>query len=398
MLTRFLSVLIFLGLGLGTSFAFEAPAAAPAAPASASATILPPQFGGWHISGTSRTSKDPAVADSVNAALLKEYGLTDFESGTYTRDDGRKVALKAIRFTDASGAYGAFTYYKMPQMLKESIPDQASSLNERVLFYRGNILIDAVFDKLTAMSTAELRELAEGLPLPQGSARNLPILPQYLPKTNYVKNTAKYVMGPVGLEKINAPLSRDLVDFGSNAEVAMGTYQTSDGLATLMLIEYPNPQVAAMELRKIDAANQSKAPPQAGSPNTSAAPAALPIFDKRTGPIVVIATGTISQGEARSLLSAVNYEADVTWNENTFQGKKNNLGNLLINVFLLCGILIVFAGVAGLAFGGIRIFLNHILPERVLHREKPTDFISLNLSEGQEEAPNSKVSPSIKAV
>jgi hypothetical protein len=282
-------------------------------------------------------------------------------------------------------------------MNDETIGDLGSSNNEHVIFYRANVVVQAVFDKLTAMSTAELRELAERLPLPEGSARNLPILPQYLPKTNYVKNTAKYVMGPVGLEKINAPLSRDLVDFGSNAEVAMGTYQTSDGLATLMLIEYPNPQVAAVELRKIDAANQSKAPPQAGSPNTSA-PATLPIFDKRTGPIVVIATGTISQGEARSLLSAVNYEADVTWNEDTFQGKKNNLGNLLINVFLLCGILIVFSGVAGLAFGGIRIFLNHILPERVLHREKPTDFISLNLSEGQEEAPNSKVSPSIKAV
>jgi len=394
MVTKLLSVLIFLGLGLGAAFAGESPAATPATPAS----ILPPQFGGWHISGASRVSKDPAVADSVNAALLKEYGLTDFESGTYTRDDGRKVALKAIRFTDASGAYGAFTYYKMPQMLKESIPDQGSSLNERVLFYRGNILVDAVFDKLTAMSTAELRELAEGLPLPEGSARNLPILPQYLPKSNYVKNTAKYVMGPVGLDKINAPLPQELVDFGSNAEVALGTYQTSDGLATLMLIEYPTPQLAAEQLRKIDAANQAKPLPPAGYPNTSAAPIAVPIYDKRTGPIVVIATGTISQGEARALLSAVNYEADVTWNENTFQGKKNNLGNLLINVFLLCGILIVFAGVAGLAFGGIRIFLNHILPERVLHREKPTDFISLNLSEGQEGDPDSKVSPSIKAV
>src|SRR4051794_31549819 len=99
MLTRFWSVLIFLGLGLGTGSAFEAPAAAPAAPTtSVSSAILPPQFAGWHISGASRTSKDPAVADSVNAALLKEYGLTDFESGTYTRDDGRKVALKAIRF------------------------------------------------------------------------------------------------------------------------------------------------------------------------------------------------------------------------------------------------------------------------------------------------------------
>ena len=334
------------------------------------------------------------MADSVNATLLKEYGLTDFESGTYIRDDGRKVSLKAIRFADASGAYGAFTYYKMPQMLKESIPDQGSSLNERVLFYRGNILVDAVFEKLSAMSAAEMRDLSEALPLPTGNTGNLPSLPQYLPKSGYVKNTAKYVVGPVGLEKISAPLSAQLVDFNSSAEVALGAYQTADGVATLMLIAYPTPQLAAEHLLRIDAANQANAQAQAASRTAIADP----FFDKRTGPMVVIATGTISQGEARALLSAVNYEADVTWNENTYQGKRNNIGNLLLNVFLLCGILIVFAGVAGLAFGGIRIFFNHILPEKVLHREKATDFISLNLSEGQGEVADSKVSPSIKAV
>ena len=390
MVTKFMSVLILLLWGLGAAFAGESPAATrPSSP-----SILPPQFAGWHVSGSTKTSKDPAVADSVNAALLKEYGLTDFESGTYVRDDGRKVALKAIRFADASGAYGAFTYYKMPQMLKESIPDQGASLNERVLFYRGNILVDAVFEKLSAMSAAELRDLSEALPLPVGNTGNLPSLPQYLPKSGYVKNTAKYVVGPVGLGKIGAPLSAQLVDFNSSAEVALGTYQTADGIATLMLIAYPTPQLAAEHLRKIDAANQANAQPQAGSPIAIAGP----IFDKRTGPMVVIANGTISQGEARALLSAVNYEADVTWNENTYQGKKNNIGNLLLNVFLLCGILIVFASVAGLAFGGIRIFFNHILPEKVLHREKDTDFISLNLSEGQDGASDSKVSPSIKAV
>ncbi len=392
MVTKFISVLILLVFGVGTAFAGESPAATQ--PPLPTPSILPAQFAGWHISGSTHTSKDPVVADSVNAALLKEYGLTDFESGTYTLEDGRKVALKAIRFADASGAYGAFTFYKMPQMLKESIPDQGSSLNERVLFYRGNVLVDAVFDKLSAMSAAELRELAEALPVPTGNTRNLPSLPQYLPKSTYVKNSAKYVLGPVGLEKINAPLSAQLVDFNSSAEVALGNYQTSDGMATLMLIAYPTPQLAAEHLRRIDAANQTNAQTQAGSPIAIAGP----IFTKRTGPIVVIATGTISAGEARALLSAVNYEADVTWNENTYQGKKNNLGNLLLNVFLLCGILIVFAGVAGLAFGGIRIFFNHILPEKVLHREKDTDFISLNLSEGQDGAGNSKVSPSIKAV
>ena len=113
----------------------------------------------------------------MNAAVLKEYGFTSFESATYTRDDGRKLTLKTARFADASGAYGAYTYYKTPSMLIEKIGDGAASMNERVLFYRGNILVDAVFQKLSAMSAAELRELAEGLPLPSGNTRNLPELP-----------------------------------------------------------------------------------------------------------------------------------------------------------------------------------------------------------------------------
>jgi hypothetical protein len=388
---RLISVLV---LFIGTAFAGESARATESKQSTqATSPILPQQFGGWQISGSAQASKDPAVADSVNAALLKEYGFTDFESGTYTRDDGRKLTVKAARFGDASGAYGAFTYYKMPQMLKESIPDQGASLNERVLFYRGNVLVDAVFEKLSAMSAAELRELAEALTLPVGNARNLPSLPVYLPKPGYVKNTAKYVVGPVGLEKITSPLSAQLVDFSVGAEVALGTYETTDGHATLMLISYPTPQIAAERLRQIDAAHQPN--PQAqGTPAILNAGA---IFDKRTGPMVVLAAGTISPSEARALLSAVNYEADVTWNENTYTGRKNNLGNLLLNIFLLCAILIAFSAVAGLAFGGIRVLFTRILPERVLHREQELEFISLNLSEGQPEAGDSKVSPSIKA-
>jgi hypothetical protein len=389
---RIVSVLIVF---LATAFAGEGARAAPAAtsiPAATSA-LLPPQFSGWQISSSTQTSKDPAVADPANAALLKEYGFTDFESATYTRDDGRKLTLKAARFADASGAYGTFTYYKLPQMLKETIPDQAASLNERVLFYRGNILVDVVFEKLSAMSAAELRELSQALPLPAGNTRNLPSLPAYLPKPGYVKNTAKYVVGPVGLEKISSPIPQQLVDFSVGSEVALGTYQTSDGQATLILISYPTPQIAAEHLRQLDAARQ----PNPQQPGSAATLNIGPIFDKRTGPMLVIATGAISQGDAKSLLSAVNYEADVTWNENTYTGKKNNLGNLLLNVFMLCAILMAFSAVAGLAFGGIRIFFNRILPESLLHRKKDEEFISLNLTEGQVAEAGSDVSPSIKA-
>src|SRR5438105_11419304 len=245
---RFIFVSILMAGGASAALAGEG--------ARATLPILPQEFAGWRISGQAQVSKDPGVADSVNAALLKEYGFNDFESGTYLRDDGHKLTVKAARFADASGAYGAFTYYKMPQMLKEAIPDQGASLNQRVLFYRGNILVDAIFEKLSAMSAAELRDLAQALPLPPGNTRNLPGLPAYLPKSGYVKNTAKYVVGPVGLEKINAPLPAQLVDFSVGAEVALGTYQTADGDAILMLIYYPTPQIAAEHLRRIDAAGQ----------------------------------------------------------------------------------------------------------------------------------------------
>ncbi len=330
--------------------------------------MLPQTFAGWQAQSPIKSSNEPADADPINAALLKEYGFTDFQSATYSREDGRKLTVKAARFQDASGAYGAFTYYKLPQMPVEKIGDQGASLNERVLFYRGNILVDAVFQNLTAMSSAELRELADGLPLPSGNTGKLPGLPRYLPSQSYVKNTAKYIVGPVGLEKVGIP--GQLVDFNAGAEVVEGIYNTAGGDADLILISYPTPQIAAEELRKIDTAHAPGAPPNA------------PIFDKRTGPIVVVATGPLSQSEAKSLLASVNYEADVTWNENTYFTKKDNIGNLIVNVLYLCGIIGGFAIVAGIAFGGLRVLVKRFWPNRVFDRPEDVELISLHLSEG----------------
>jgi hypothetical protein len=347
------------------------------------APVLPAQFAGWQVKDSVTKSADPAVADAVNAPVLQEYGFQRLEKATFTRDDGRKLAIKAAVFADTSGAYGAFTYYKTPVMLTEKIGGQASSLNNRVLFYQGNILVDAVFDKLNAMSAAELRELAGLLPAPAGNARNLPPLPTYLPKQSYQKNTAKYILGPVTLDRVGAPLPTPMVDFKSGAEVVIGKYAANAGDSTLMLIEYPTPQIAAEKLRQIDAAHQANPQPQPG-----AAPLLDigPFFDKRTGPILVIAAGPLSVSEARTLLGSVSYEADVTWNQNTYLSKKDNLANLLFNVIVLCGIVIGLALVAGVAFGGIRILMKRILPNRVFDRPEDMEFISLHLDEKLEQA------------
>jgi hypothetical protein len=374
MLSRVLALVLFLA---ATAFA-----AAPAAPVKAApAPILPKEFGGWQIGGSIQTSPDPAAADPTNPAVLKEYGFTDFAAGTYTRDDGRKLTLRAARFGDASGAYGAFTFYKQPEMLNEKIGDQGSSLNNRVLFYRGNVLVDALFDKLSVMSAAELRELASDIPMPQGGARNLPSLPTYLPKQAYVKNTAKYIVGPATLDKIGSPISSQLADFGAGAEIVQGTYESSGGEATLVLISYPTPQIAAEHLRRIDAAHVPNPQPGASAPPVVDVGT---FFDKRSGPIVAVAAGPFSPSEAKSLLASVHYDADVTWNENTFFDKKNNLANLLWNTIILCAVLMGITIAAGFAFGGVRVLLARVLSAR--RGDDGTEFIALHLDRAAPES------------
>lgn len=381
-----LRTLIPVILLLAAGFAFAAKSE-PRSP------VLPKQFAGWQRSGTSRVSQDVAAADPANTALMKEYGFDSLESATYVRDDGRKLTIKAARFADASGAYGAFTYYRMPEMLVEKIGDQGASLNQRVLFYRGNVLVDAVFEKLSAMSAAELRELSGLLPLPPGSAQGLAAFLTYMPRGPAGKVTTKYALGPVGLQKISSPLPAELVDFNAGAEVALGNYDKASDHASLMLISYPTPQIAAEHLRRIDAARQQNVQ----TPGSVPALATGPIFSKRTGPMVVVVTGQVSEGAAQSLLAAVNYDANVTWNHDDPWSKKNNIGTLVWNALLLCGILMVFALIFSLAFGGLRVLLPRFLRKKAADGSEQEEFISLQLEQGEPAPSNPKASSSIKA-
>jgi hypothetical protein len=355
-----------------------------------SAAVLPAEFAGWQMKGAVAKSEDPAAADETNAPVLKEYGFLRFEKAAYTRDDGRNVSIKAAVFEDASGAYGAFTYYFSPEMGVETIGAQGAFLNNRVLFFQGNVLVDAVFDKMSAMSAGQLRQLAGLLPQAEGNKGNPPSLPSRLPQragdTTVEKNTTKYILGPVTLDRVGSPLPDAMVDFKSGAEVAIGKYAAPAGDATLMLIEYPTSQIAAEQLRQIDASHQIKPTP----PGVTSIIDVGPFFDTRTGPIIVIASGPLSRSEARSLLSAVSYDADVTWNQNTYLAKKDNVGGLLFNAIVLCGIVAGLAVVAGIAFGGLRVLVKRLFPDSVFNRREATEFISLRIEEEVRRVPRER--------
>jgi hypothetical protein len=339
-------------------------AAAQAGPA-----LLPAEFSGWHKSLPSRVSTEAAAAEPARAAVLREFGFTDFEDASYTRGD-RKIQVRAARFGDATGAFGAFTFYQQPQMQAESIGDQALSSGARVLFYRGHVLVEVKLDQVTAMSAADLRQLSEALPQPPRYATRGPSLPQYLPAEAREPNSSRYVVGPAGLAAVGAPLPAEVLDFSRNPEIAIATYRTGQSSATLMVIAYPTPQIAAERLRAVAA---YRPPPAPGAPETG-----LAFMAKRTGPLVAVVAGEVSPGEAKVLLSQVNYDADVTWNERT-NSPRDNIGNLIIGVFELIGALLLFALVIGISFGGVRILAKRLFPDRVFDRAKNVEIIQLNL-------------------
>jgi hypothetical protein len=374
-LSRFVGIAALFGL-LGAAFAVNPP---PAAPTQAT-PILPKAFGGWEMQGAAKSSTDAATADPTNAAVFKEYRFTDMESSTYTREDGRWLKIRAARFADASGAFGAYTFYLQPEMHKESVGDQGASLNQRVLFYRGHVLVDAEFSQPSGMSAAELRELAGELPRLNGSAGNLPGFIQYMPRRNYIANTQKYVMGPAALAALSAPVRAELVDFDASSEVSLGRYNTDSGEATVMLISYPTPQLAAVHYQRIAAAHsvQGQEKPQEG---VSTIACAGEVCLKRTGTIIAIASGPASTSDAKSLLGSVNWEANVTWNTPTENAQVKDLYMLIRNIVVLCGILGGLAIVAGVAFGGVRILMKKYFPDMVFDRPEQMEFISLHLTE-----------------
>jgi|ERR1051326_3501237 hypothetical protein len=327
------------------------------------ARFLPRAFSGWQIEAQSiKSGSDPAAVDPADSPVLKEYGFSDSELATYSRN-GRKMQVKAARFKDASGAFGAFTYYVQPQMRTENIGEKAASNNTRILFYKGNILVDVFLDRVTAMSAADLRSLAEALPRAQGNIAALPTLPGNLPTQSLVPNTSRYIVGPEALSRLGVPIPAQLVDFSLSPEIVMARYHSSAGEATLTIIGYPTPQIAREKLTQMQSASLPGGP----------------FSFKRSGPFVAMINGNIPADEAQSLLASVNYDADVTWNQPTKLKPSEDRAGFIVALVLLCIIAVLAALIFGFAFGGIRILISRLYPNKVFNRSESADIIRLNL-------------------
>jgi hypothetical protein len=364
------------------------------------ADLLPEDFAGWHRNSP-QVSDQPA--DKGIGEVLQEYGLKQRVKGDYTRG-ADKLSVTATQFVDASGAFGAYTFYRGSNWPKEDIGTDGASYNNRILFWTGNTLVDATFDHVSAMSGAELRELAGQLPKPFGPAAIPPPFLHYLPQAALESQSTRYALGPEAYVRGGGVLPPSVAGFDRGAEVITAAYSTRDGEGALTMLSYPTPQLAAERQRAIEAflkAGNPKAtaisPANTGATGNTGNPASAaataqggwpqPLADsnpaillvRRSGPIVALTSGTMPIADARKLLSQVNYTADITWNNaNGYNSEVNKTAHLLIGILTLSGILGAAAIMLGLFLGGGRALYRRLRgkPASTLH---DTEFVSLNL-------------------
>ncbi len=341
--------------------------------------LLPDAFAGWAATDKPKTVTDPAELDSANVAALKEYGCTGGTIASYKRS-GEMLTLKALSFNDVSGAYGAYSFYRQNGWPKADIGTGGASEKNHVVFWKGNTVVDAVFSHVGPMSAGELREIAKNLPVPQGNRGLTPPILAALPQGSMDKQTMHYAEGPSGYAGAGGVLPPELVGFDKDAEAATANYSLSSGPAVLTLVDYPTPQIAEAQEKKIRdyIKTGSKAQPPFTKALQDSDQASLEV--SRSGPIVALVSGDAIPDESHKLLAQVHYSAELTSMPQPHESEVSKTSRFLMGVASLVIIGCSAAILLGFFLGGGRA-LYRIARGKPASSVYEAEFIRLHLED-----------------
>jgi hypothetical protein len=175
-------------------------------------------------------------------------------------------------------------------------------------------------------------------------------------------------------------LPPDLVGFDRGAETVTAGYSLRSGPATLTIVDYPTPQMAAAQEKRIrdyiKAGNQQQNPwPK---PLADSGTASLEV--RRSGPLVALVSGDAIPDESHKLLASVYFTADVISVPQPTQSEVSKTAQLLMGIVMLVIIVGSAAVLLGFFLGGGRALwrVAHGKPASSVYE---AEFTSLNLRE-----------------
>src|SRR5271168_3229252 len=328
---------------------------------------FPERFGAW----SARDAPAPAANSSGTDALENgEAGLLERLARNYS-DGKNQVVLTIAKFRDPTGAYEGYTAALNPGMKPSSAGPLSAIDDTKLMIEIGNLLVQisnarAISGADLQTLTSELRSHADPTPLPPVRA--------YLPERDLVDGSQKYAQGPAGFE--NAVTSLGHPEYGGMAsemgfatgaepEIMVAQYSSGANHGALLLIQYPNPQLAEQHLRHL-----------AGVVPSGNANGGL----ERKGSVLSVVIAPSSATYGAKLRQSINYGTQVTWNEPSTTATDPPIVSTLVKIFIGTGVFMLVAVVLGVAFGGVRVLTKKFFPGKVFARPEQMEVLQLGLS------------------
>jgi hypothetical protein len=192
-----------------------------------------------------------------------------------------------------------------------------------------------VFDA-SAPSKKVVNDVLAALPAQHDTA--LPAILTFLPEEGLVPDSARYILGKASLGRFGGELASVDPGFAMGAEAQIASYRLpeSNTPVRLALFYYPSPEAARDHLEALRKL-----------PGTEV---------KRSGVLIAVVLPGATQRQADTLLSRIEYNAKITWNDTPPPDQVRPLYNLLLQIIYMSILLSAICLTGGLMYAGMRIY------------------------------------------
>lgn len=329
-------------------------------------TILPDSVGTW--TGANREALQPSPQPA--AAAAREYGFVTGETVAYSRTrQADTLTADVYRMKDPTGAYGEYSYLRTPDMASADFTDHSAIKADEALVLIGNLVLD-VRGANAQHDGADIKALVAAVK-PKAEDGLLPTLPSHMPDEDRVAHSDHYILGPQTLDQLFPGGIGNSLGFSYGAEVETAHFRLDGHDATLLIADFPTPQIAQHQLTSLSEKFNVN-----GSQAAANAPA---LFATRSQTMIALLAGASSSDEANQLLDKVNAREALTWDQPTFQFKEPPFEVMVVGAFVGTGVICLLTIIGALVFGGFRLAIKRMFPNTIFDRNTQIDILQMGL-------------------
>lgn len=264
---------------------------------------------------------------AADESLWSEYGLQQKDAGKHGH-----LTYTAYRFKDLTGALAAWEWQRSPEGKSCDQSAFCTQDGSHTIVFYNNYLVN--FDKRDPKK-ADVESVLTSLPKQTDTA--LPSILTFLPRQGLVPDSARYVLGKESLTAFAPELAGTDPGFAQGVEAQVAQYRINrEAPVHLAIFDYPTPEMARQHSVKFKM-----------EPN---------LHVKRSGVLVAIVFGQATDRQADTVLSRVQYEAKITWNDQPPPSPIKPLYRLLVNIIYASIGACALGLTAGLFYAAMRLY------------------------------------------